>query len=201
MSHVRIEDGEAEAFLAGERPRLRRYLTAMTRDAAEAEDLTQETLVRAWRGLPQLREPQAARAWLYQIATNVMVERARADQRRIITMANDTVPAGPPTTDEGAIQLEQADMSACVNDLTDRLSDAQRAVLLLHDAHGFSNPQIAALLGCSLPAVKIRLHRARARLTRMVEEHCQVGNDDRGVLICEPAPGAVNRSPSGDPAP
>ena len=190
-----IEDGEAEALLARERPRLHRYLTAMTRNAAEADDLTQETLMRAWRGLPYLREPQAARAWLYRIATNVMVERARADQRRIITLGGDTVSVGVPASDEGAaIQLEQADMSACVNDLTDRLSDAQRAVLLLHDGHGLSNPQIAELLGCSLPAVKIRLHRARARLTRMVEVHCEIGNDERGVVICEPAPGAMNRS-------
>ena len=67
----------------------------------------------------------------------------------------------------------------------DGLSDAYRAVILLHDLHGMSGPEIAATLGLSLPTVKIRLHRARRKLRAALEAGCQFSRDERGVLVCE----------------
>jgi RNA polymerase sigma-70 factor (ECF subfamily) len=63
-----------------------------------------------------------------------------------------------------------------------------RAVILLHDAAGMTNPEIAAMLGVSLATVKIRVHRAREKLRAALREACSFSADDRGVLVCEPKP-------------
>jgi RNA polymerase sigma-70 factor (ECF subfamily) len=67
------------------------------------------------------------------------------------------------------------------------LPDDYRQVLELHDEQGLTNPEIAEKLGISLAAVKIRLHRARARLRVCFEESCEIGPDEEGASSCEPA--------------
>jgi RNA polymerase sigma-70 factor (ECF subfamily) len=178
------------ALLEELRPRVRRYLAAAVRDATEAEDLTQETMVRAWRAHTELRDRAAAAAWTYRIATNLLVERARARRRQPLVVAElddlehsvvgEADHASDPTSD-----VVRREMSTCVRALAADVSEAQRAALLLHDAFGLSNPEIAEILGCSLPAVKIRLHRARAHMAKLVDRHCDVSPDERGVLVCE----------------
>jgi RNA polymerase sigma-70 factor (ECF subfamily) len=171
----------------------------MVRDPAEAEELTQDTYARALERINQLRDPQAALAWLYRIATTVALDRIR--QRRPATVPLDTVaPAGqaaersaererPPTLLEGA--LESSEMSECVQRYLAALPDDYRVAILLHDAHGLSNPEIAELLGCSLATAKIRVHRARARLRETLSSACTFEVDERGVLVCDPQPLAV----------
>jgi RNA polymerase sigma-70 factor (ECF subfamily) len=68
------------------------------------------------------------------------------------------------------------------------LSYPYRAVILLHDTQGLTNPQIAEMLDVSLATVKIRLHRARKRLREALGEACSFSSDDRGVLVCEIKP-------------
>jgi RNA polymerase sigma-70 factor (ECF subfamily) len=77
-------------------------------------------------------------------------------------------------------------MSACVQRYVVNLSDTYRAAILLHDCHGLSGPEIAAVLDVPLPTVKIRLHRARERLRAALESGCTFSCDERGVLVCEP---------------
>lgn len=170
------------------RPRIRAYLGAATRNAADAEDLTQETMLRAWRGFSSLREPAAAPAWLYRIATNLILERARAHTRRPTfpaDLADEPFPEAA-TDPDGQLLAEKREMSACVQGLAASLTDAQRAVLLLHDGFSLTNPEIAETLGCSLAAVKIRLHRARSKMAQLLEHRCTIAPDARGVLVCEP---------------
>ena len=59
-------------------------------------------------------------------------------------------------------------------------------MILLHDVEGLTNPEIAELLGASVPAVKIRLHRARNRLRDALAGACSFSTDERGVLVCDP---------------
>lgn len=66
------------------------------------------------------------------------------------------------------------------------LPAAYREVLEMHDEQGLTNPQIAAKLGISLATVKIRLHRARARLRPCFDERCNIGPDEEGSTSCEP---------------
>jgi RNA polymerase sigma-70 factor, ECF subfamily len=187
-----------EARLVPFRAQVQRHLLAMVRDSSLAEELTQDTYARALERIDQLRDPQAALAWLYRIATTVALDRLR--QRRPTTVPLDTVaPAGgeaeqaaarerPPSLLEGA--LESSEMSACVQGYLAALPDDYRIAILLHDVHGLGNPDIAELLGCSLATAKIRVHRARARLRETLSSACTFETDERGVLICDPQPGA-----------
>lgn len=61
-----------------------------------------------------------------------------------------------------------------------------REVLELHDEQGLTNPEIAKKLGVSLATVKIRLHRARAKLKSSFDESCEIGPDEEGASSCEP---------------
>ena len=79
-------------------------------------------------------------------------------------------------------------MSECVLRFLARLPASQRSVLLLHDLHGCTDPEIAAELGISLQNAKMRLHRARAGLRAALAEGCAFSRNDRGVFICEPKP-------------
>ena len=85
--------------------------------------------------------------------------------------------------------MEQREMSDCVRGYLEGLPDAYRTVILLHDVQGLTNPEIAELLGVSLDAVKIRLHRARAKLRSALDQGCRLSHDERGVRICEPRSG------------
>lgn len=191
-----------EARLLPFRAQVQRHLLAMVGDKSLAEELTQDTYARALERIPQLRDPQAALAWLYRIATTIALDRLR--QRRPSTVPLDTVaPVGgeaeqaaererPPSLLEGA--LESSEMSACVQGYLAALPDDYRIAILLHDAHGLSNPEISELLACSLATAKIRVHRARARLRETLATACTFEIDERGVLVCDPA------DPPTDPA-
>jgi RNA polymerase sigma-70 factor (ECF subfamily) len=82
--------------------------------------------------------------------------------------------------------MERAEMSACVRGYLDDLPDGYRNVILLHDLQGLTNAEIAAMLGDSLDAVKIRLHRARRKLQALLAANCDFSFDDSGVFVCEP---------------
>ncbi len=79
-------------------------------------------------------------------------------------------------------------MSACVREYLERLPDDYRMVVLLRDVHGLTGREIAQMLGSSLDAVKIRLHRARRRLKAALEAECDFSRDEGDVLVCERRP-------------
>jgi RNA polymerase sigma-70 factor, ECF subfamily len=184
-----------EARLVPFRAQVQRHILAMVRDEALAEDLTQDTYIRALERMGQLRDPQAALAWLYRIATTVALDRLR--QRRPASVAFDEA-ALPRDAAEETVNgerepslldaLGQSEMSECVQGYLAALRDDYRIAILLHDAHGLSNPEIAELLGCSLATAKIRVHRGRARLRETLATACSFEVDERGVLVCDPVP-------------
>lgn len=156
--------------LAGHRDDIRRSILGLVRDEAEAEDLTQETLLRGYKKLPTLKSPASLLPWLYRIATNVSHDRFRQPShrmRRSLDSSTDAAiesDAGVPVPDAGIrldLAMEQEEMSGCVQRYMAGLSDAYRAVILLHDTQELTNPQIAEMLGISLATVKIRLHRRK----------------------------------------
>lgn len=169
--------------------RIFRYLVSMVRDTAEAEDLTQETFLRAYRGRDSLRDEGAQTAWLYTIATNVSLDRLRQYARRApLESATDPQEVDLAEPDAPSLQklIERDEMSACVQRYLSDLSDNYRAVILLHDMHGLTSAEIARLLDESLPNVKIRLHRARRKLKIALAGGCAFSRDGDGVLVCEP---------------
>ncbi|MBZ5652656.1 MAG: RNA polymerase sigma factor [Acidobacteriia bacterium] len=81
---------------------------------------------------------------------------------------------------------ERKETSACVQRCLDFLPDKYRAVILLHEAHSLTAPEIADLLGVTLATVKIRLHRARRGLQQVMKRGCAVSNDKLGTPTCHP---------------
>jgi len=178
---------------------IHRYVLTVVRNPTVAEDLTQETFLRVFRKLETLRDDTKVSAWLYRIATNLCRDHFRRSSRSPKTLSIEASREDESTaveetlgdTDRPPLEqwLEQDEMSACVQEYIEDLSDAYRAVVLLHDLEGMTDSEIAKMLGCSVGAVKIRLHRARARLKSALESGCSFSTDRRGVFVCEPKNG------------
>src|SRR5690349_5150745 len=151
-----------------------RYVLSMVRSPDEAEDLAQETFLRAHDKRTSLEDPGKLLPWLYRIATNVCYDRFRQASFRSRprsldeTGCADTESARFEPADEQTPRLdkllEQDEMSTCVQRYLMDLPDAYRAVVMLHDVEGLTNAEIAGLLSISLATAKTRLHRAREKL-------------------------------------
>jgi RNA polymerase sigma factor (sigma-70 family) len=97
----------------------------------------------------------------------------------------DQVDIAEPDTPSLQQTLERDEMSECVQRYFNRLSDSYRSVILLHDMHELTAPEIAQLLVESLATIKIRLHRARRKLSVALAAGCEFSHDERDVLVCE----------------
>ena len=188
---------EADSFAqihAQYRQKILAYLHRLTRHSALAEELTQETFLRVSRGLEAFRGEAKLATWLYRIATNLYLDQKRRESSRPVE-----VPEGPLDRDDppdvGSLSIsgpklpdqlfEDSEMGSCIREFVDRLPADHRAVVILHDLEGFKNREIAEVLGCSLDAVKIRIHRARRQLRTLLTEDCEFYYDERDALRCD----------------
>jgi RNA polymerase sigma-70 factor (ECF subfamily) len=184
-----VSTDEASALFATYHDRIYRYVLSLVHNPAEAEDLTQDTFLRAYAHRDSLRDPNAVRGWLYRIATRVCLDRLRL---RVAQIGLDGEEGGQgadslPSESPSALEIaEREETGACVQRCLDFLSDSYRAVLLLHEAHSLTTPEIAELLGESVGTVKIRLHRARRKLQEIMQIGCAVSESKNGVPCCEP---------------
>lgn len=191
LQTISSEAPDAPEIFKDYHARIYRYVLSLMRDPVEADDLTQETFLRAYRHHNSLRDAGALAAWLYRIATHVSLDRLRQRARRA-PLESEADPDDVELADPDAPSLQQTverkEMSACVQQYLANLPDGYRAVILLHDLHGLTGPEIADLLGVPLATVKIRLHRARRKLRAALEAGCAFSHDERDVLLCEPRP-------------
>ena len=145
---------------------LRRFLYGLVQDSELAADLCQETFLSAYRALPRLKLEQDLdlTAWLYTIALNQA--RGVLRRRRILRWvpflsASHERAASSPDIATAVVMRDE------LRRMLERLPVEQRACLLLH-ADGFRYTEIAHMLGCSLPAVKLRIFRGRERCLEMI---------------------------------
>jgi RNA polymerase sigma-70 factor (ECF subfamily) len=162
---ARAREGDTRAFEA----LVRRYqgpiyrlAVRMLNDAAEAEDVTQEVFVTAWRRLPGIQEDKAVRAWLYRIATNRCLNILRA-RKPTAPLQEETIPAANPATSPEA-RAEANERLAALRTALGQLTAEQRACWLLREVEELSYAEIAAILHTTPQAVRGRLARARAEL-------------------------------------
>lgn len=148
-------------LLAQHADRLYRFALRLTRDRAAAEDLAQDALLRAWRGRDRLRNPNAARAWLFQIVANLWRDRLR---RRSTTEEELIEPAAVICPAEPARGLEERELVEQALAALDGLPQRQREVLYLHACEGLSIAEVAEALESSPDAVKSSLCLARKRM-------------------------------------
>jgi RNA polymerase sigma-70 factor (ECF subfamily) len=150
-------------------PRVYRFALRLTHDPHAAEDLTQETFLRAWRRHGVLRRPQAVHVWLFRIAANLWRDQLRRGKLRVAR-------AGPLPEDyaSGVQTAEQM-----VNDQDDlrraleamaMLPERQREVLYLSACEGLSAAEISVVLGIRTGAVKASLCLARKRLRQELKD-------------------------------
>lgn len=134
---------------------------------AEAQDITQETFLTAWRRLPDLESDDAFGAWLYRTATNRCLNLLRR-RRPTAELDDDSAPsAGDAHGDPQRSAENRAAIAALTTALAD-LPDRQRACWLLREVHGRSYAEIAALVGASTASVRGRIARARAQLAEVM---------------------------------
>lgn len=144
-------------------PRVYRFALRLTGDPHAADDLAQETMLRAWRSRGRLRHPQAARVWLFRIAVNLwrdQLRRGRSSVARAGPLPEDH-PGRTPAPDRQASGHD--DLRRALAAL-DRLPERQREVLYLNACEGLPAADIAAVLGIQGDAVKASLSLARKKL-------------------------------------
>jgi RNA polymerase sigma-70 factor (ECF subfamily) len=146
------------------------FVFDMVNDRALAEDLTQETFVRAYRHLAALREEEKFSTWLFSIAKNVAREHLRSGERRATKIELDDESV-LELSDEGqtpAGALLDKELNSVVRRALGALDEDKRLVFALKIFQQRSYEEIVEITGFSLPKVKTDLHRARAEMRRRI---------------------------------
>ncbi len=158
-------------------PQLYSAALRMTRNAADAEDVVQETFLKAYRAYHTFQAGTNLKAWLYRILTNTYINRYRKEARRPNEVDFDEVEdlylykrlgsaesgrASRSAEDEALEQFVDADVKAALEELPDHF----RMPVLLADVEGFSYKEIAEILDVPIGTVMSRLHRGRKALQK-----------------------------------
>ena len=167
------DTGAFESLVLRYQARIVNYASAMVHDASVAEDVAQETFVRAWRGLERFRGESAFKTWLYKIATNVarthLDRRGRQgrttdrslDDEDAALQAGD-VPSSAPDAEASLVTREAIDRA--LGELPEEL----RTALLLRDVEGLDYKEIAGVTGAPMGTVESRIFRARRRMRTLL---------------------------------
>jgi RNA polymerase sigma-70 factor (ECF subfamily) len=158
----RAQRGDREAFAVLARAAAARLDAAarlITRDRDVARDAVQEALIRAWRDLPGLRDPDRFDAWIHRLTVNASIDEFRRQRRRVIEVSADPIDL-PAAQDAYAVLADRDALDQALG----QLAPEHRALVVLHYYLGMPLPEAAASLGISLGAAKSRLHRAMRSL-------------------------------------
>ena len=130
----------------------------MTGDRVRATELAQDVFVRAWEQLDRLQPGSDTGAWLWRLATNVVLNALRSDRRRVARVAPVPEPALLERVNMGTpLPVRRLSIDAAIA----RLPDRAREVFVLHDVEGFASHEVSKLLGVAEGTVRAHLHRAR----------------------------------------
>jgi RNA polymerase sigma-70 factor (ECF subfamily) len=191
MTPIRTEDADDATLLAryaaGDRaaarlltarhaPRVFALARRMLREQAEAEDVTQEAMLRLWRIAPDWQPGQAQLGtWLYRVASNLCIDRLR--RRREI--ASDGMPEQADEAPGALARIEADDRAVALRAALETLPDRQRLAVVLRHFEERSNPEIAEILDTSVEAVESLLGRARRELAaRLAPRREELGFSD-----------------------
>ncbi len=171
-------------------PNLYSAALRLTRNPTDAEDLVQETFLRAYRGFARFEPGTNLRAWLYRILMNTFINSYRKKQREPLTISEDEVDewylyskmaerGAEPSAETAVIEaLPDED----VQDALASLPEQFRTAVLLADVEGFSYKEIAEIVGVPIGTVMSRLHRGRKALEKRLWDVVR----ERGLVRDEP---------------
>lgn len=162
------DQSAARALMLRQAPRILALATRMLRDNAEAEDVTQEAMLRLWKIAPDWRTGEAKiSTWLYRVASNLCTDRLR--KRRGVGL--DEAPEIADETPSVERKMMNADRGEALRIAVDRLPERQKLAISLRHFQELSNPEIANILETSIEAVESLLSRARRALAADLEKH------------------------------
>jgi RNA polymerase sigma-70 factor (ECF subfamily) len=168
LDAARSGDAEAlEALLRRHEPRLYRFARRLCRNPADAEDVLQESLLAAARGIGGFRGASSLSTWLYTIARSHCIKKHRRRTPSEISLEADEAQGArerPDAAPDPEATLETRRLRHALERAIARLDRPYREVLILRDVEGLTAPEVATVTGLSVAAVKSRLHRARARV-------------------------------------
>lgn len=154
-----------EALVADHSSSLYRFARTLVRgDRQAAEDLVQETFLRAFQRRDSFRGEASARTWLHRILHNLAVDRARRPDREILMEVVETKWRDDAYTVDSETVVERAETREELEDAMVRLPFIYRSAVILHDVEEWTTKEIADAQGIELPAAKQRLRRGRMML-------------------------------------
>jgi RNA polymerase sigma-70 factor (ECF subfamily) len=170
-------------------PQLFSTAMRMTRNRSDAEDLVQETFIKAWRSFATYQQGTNLRAWLFRIMTNTYINKYNAQQRKPTETELDDVEELFLYKRLGAVDQSQLSQSAEdqmlslftddeVKKALEELPEQFRIPVLMSDVEGFSYKEIAEILEIPLGTVMSRLHRGRKAMQKMLYEYAK----ERGLI-------------------
>lgn len=169
----RCKERDPEAFgklLELYQARVYGFVRRMVRSADEAEDIAQEVFVKAFQNISKFDGRASFSTWLFKIASNLCIDKARRHQRRPepVSLSNDDGDAREVETSDLRWDPQNVavvgEMERAIEAAIASLSEKLRGVLLLHDLEGLSYDEIATTVGVPVGTVKSRLFLARAHL-------------------------------------
>src|SRR5437867_11695710 len=173
------EPTAAEQLIATYGDRAYRLATSITGNGQDGEEVVQDAFWTVVRKIDSFRGESAFGSWLYRIVANAAYQKLRTRQSRRRDVSWDDVmpvfdergchavpmPDWSPRVDDPSIQTE---LRLALTSAIEELPAAYRSVLVLRDVRGLSNPEIAEVMGLSIPVVKTRVHRARLFLRKQL---------------------------------
>lgn len=180
----RARAGERAAFdqlVARYQRRLLRLVLRLLRDQAEAEDVVQETFLRAYRALPRFRGDAAFYTWLYRIALNgarnAILRRRQRGAPLGLTPPQLPAPVGEIGTPESMLLSKQ--VMQTIDAAMDALPLELRTAIVLREIEGLSYEEIAQIMECPLGTVRSRIFRAREAIARRLRPLLDLPVDKR----------------------
>lgn len=189
---ARAKQGDVRAFeqlIAEHVPRVRRFARSMCADAAEADDLAQDALLKAYQSLGSYGFQSAFSTWLFRIVRNAFIDNRRSAhaKRRAHTDVLEGDGIADETSDTPDTGLLRDELRAQLWDALRALPIEYRSTVLLFDVEGLSQEEVAAIEGVAVGTVKSRLSRGRAQLREaLVQAGVDLGGNVQRPALVEP---------------
>jgi RNA polymerase sigma-70 factor (ECF subfamily) len=167
----RAQNGDEQAFATlfeQHKKRVYSVCLLMTKDVAEAEDLTQEAFLQVFRTIGTFRGEAAFSTWLYRIAVNtVLMKLRRKNSRAVLSLSEPISPDSPSLSHD--IGMKDSRLSGTIDRIAllraiEALPEGCRTIFTLHEIEGYQHHEIAALLHCSIGNSKSQLHKAKLKM-------------------------------------
>lgn len=175
------------------RAELVRFALTRVGDAAVADDIVHDVLLKAFTQMQALEDPGKLRAWLYRITRNVIVDHFRS--RR----PSEPLPEDWAADDAGVVERVEQELARCLTPLLAELPAPYRQALTLAELEGVPQREIARREGLSLSGAKSRVQRARRMLRDALLACCRVELDRRGSVVDYQPPGRCDPCASAAP--